>query len=336
MAPMMRATMLLLLAGFAHAGIELYEVDKGLWPNGVEYSLEAPAAEVHLVFAFRSGLYALAGRGDAGLATAAFVVEYNDADRSTCYWNRYRPLPFDADSNPKWVGASDAPGLFETEGASAELTERTLVVRLPRVNRWRIRVTPLLGDTELVRRVPALVQVAEVRDAKPRVFEELDPLPVAEEEVVPAQEEATEEEPGEETVEDTGPPEAEGPVAWTTVESIGGTTIRGIRSGSVARGDYARNAFRGAGRRGWGWGQKGQASRTLKGYRTPLNGSPVAGTIPPFGGPVAGTVPPFGAPVAGTIPSWGAPLPFWAVPKARAAGGAPRHVRAPPTAGRAP
>ena len=113
----MRTAALLLFAGLANAGIELFEAEQDLWPNGVEYSLEAPAAEVRLVLAFRSGLGTIGERDTAALASAHFVVEYNDADRQTCYWNRYRPLPFDADANPEWAGDDEAPGLFMTENA---------------------------------------------------------------------------------------------------------------------------------------------------------------------------------------------------------------------------
>lgn len=172
----MRIAALLVMAGLAHAGIELFEADRNLWPDGVEVSLEKPAAEVRLVLAFEAGLGTLGERGTAALASARFVVEYNDADRQTCYWNQYRPLPFDAERNPEWTGDDEAPGLFVTEGSSAELTERTLVVRLPRVERWRVRVTPLEGSAGAVQRDATLVQVAEVRDALPRRFEELDPL----------------------------------------------------------------------------------------------------------------------------------------------------------------
>lgn len=291
----MRAVVLLFLAGLAHAGIELFEADKNLWPNGVEYSLEAPAAEVHLVLAFPSGLGTVGEKDTAALASAHFVVEYNDADRQTCYWNRYRPLPFDADSNPEWAGDDEAPGLFVTEGESAELTERVLVIRLPRVNRWRVRVTPLYGDTENVRRVPTLVQVAELRDAKPRLFEELDPLPVEEEVEVPAEAEEAEAPPEEDPLNE----ERDEAVAFTTVVSVGNTTVRAIGSGSVPTGYAYRNANKAARRRA-----------------CPPNAAPPR--QPVFGAPVAGTIPPFGAPVAGTIPPFGAPLPYWAVPKPRA------------------
>ncbi len=309
----MRVMALLFLAGLAHAGIELFERDENLWPNGVEYSLEVPAAEVHLVLAFRSGLGTLGEKDTAALASAHFVVEYNDADRQTCYWNRYRPLPFDAECNPEWTGDDEAPGLFVTEGASAELTERTLVIRLPRVNRWRVRVTPLYGDTENVRRVPALVQVAEVRGSEPRVFEELDPLPVEEE--VEVQAEAEEAEP---LPEDTDEPlldeEREDPVAFTTVVSVGRTTVRAIGTGQVAKAYAFRSANKAARRRAC-------AATKAK--------------DPGFGAPVAGTIPPFGAPVAGTIPPFGAPLPYWAVPKPKACcPSSPRRL--PVNAGRAP
>jgi hypothetical protein len=201
MEQMTRAALLLLLGALAHAGTDFHEVDVHLWPRGVEYELRRPAAEVHLVLAFKRGLYAIAGEGGLAPAGADLLVEYNDADRSTCYWNRYRPLPFDEEKNPEWV-SGDVPGVFATDGATTEMTERTLVVRLPRVNRWRIRVTPLEGDSALARRVPTLVAVAELLDAAPREFEELDPLEPPEEELV--------ELPGEEVEE---PVEAEEPPA---------------------------------------------------------------------------------------------------------------------------
>jgi hypothetical protein len=311
----------LLLGGLAHAGIELYEVKKSVGPDGIEYSLEAPAAEVHLVLAFRRGLGTMGERATAALASAQFLVEYNDADRSTCYWNKYRPLPFDQEANPDWFNDDDSPGFYATEGASAEMTGRTLVVRFPSKNRWRVRVTPLLGDTDNVRRSPTLVQVAELRDALPRKFEELDPLPAAVEEIqdpAPAVEEEApaEEVPYEEIVEEVY---EEWPAYWG-----GGGGFGGPRDGSNGQGGHGRGARRG----GNGW--PGALSPPLKGYRTPTNGSPVAGTIPPFGAPVAGTIPPLGAPVHGTIPAWGAPLPFWAVPKAKAPSRPPASTKRPP------
>jgi hypothetical protein len=206
MEDMTRAAALLLLGALTEAGTDFHEVDAHLWPRGVEYELTKPAAEVHLVLAFKRGLYTIAGDGVAP-AGADLLVEYNDADRSTCYWNRYRPLPFDEASNPEWI-AGDAPGVFATDGATTDVTGRTLVVRLPRVNRWRIRVTPLAGDTELARRVPALVAVAELPDAAPREFEELDPLEPPEELV---------ELPGEEVEE---PVEAEEPPDEPVAEPI--------------------------------------------------------------------------------------------------------------------
>jgi hypothetical protein len=313
----MRTAALFLFVGLAQAGIDLFEAEEDLWPNGVEYALEAPAAEVHLVLAFRSGLGTLGERNTAALASAHFVVEYNDADRQTCYWNQYRPLPFDADSNPEWAGDDDAPGLFVTEGASAELTERTLVIRLPRVNRWRVRVTPLYGDTENVRRVPTLVQVAEVRDGKPRDFEELDPLLPWEEVEVPA--EAEEAEPLPEGTEEPLLEEPrEEPVAWTTLESVGGTTIRAIRSGSVPRGNVYRDANNAARRRVPG---KSRARGVTDPVMQPLP------ALQPMPKPIAFPEPVPGAPVAGTIPPWGAPRPFWDVPKPRAA--RPSSPRAP-------
>jgi hypothetical protein len=324
---MTRAAVLLLLVGLAHAETELFEVEANLWPDGAEYSFEKPAAEVHLVLAFKSGLGTVGERGSAALASAHFVVEYNDADRQTCYWNRYRPLPIEEDLNPEWTGTDDAPGLYMTEDASAELTERMLILRLPRVNRWRIRVTPLYADDVYVRRQATLVQVAELRDSKPRVFEELDPLPVEEEVEVPAEAEEAEPLPEEElpAVDD----QREEPVAWTEGASVGGTTIRAMRAGSVAKANgygAANNAARrraAAGNRGasgnrWPWGNP--ADPTWQ----PLP------ELQPRPVPLPAPRPVGGAPVAGKIPPWGAPLPFWAVPKPRAAPQASRAPRVPP------
>ncbi|HEX5136220.1 MAG TPA: hypothetical protein VFY93_04550 [Planctomycetota bacterium] len=314
----MRVAALLLLASLAQAGTELFEVDSRLWPDGVEYSFEKPAAEAHLLLAFKSGLGTMGERGTAALASAQFVVEYNDADRQTCYWNRYRPLPFEAEVNPEWQGDDEAPGLYMTEGESATLVDRVLVLRLPRVNRWRIRVTPLYGDTEAVRRDATLVQVAEVRDAKPRVFEELDPLPVEEVEVHAEAEEA-EPLPVEElpAVDE----QREEPVAWTEVVSVGNAKVRTIRAGSVpqATGYYAAN--RAARRRAAG-GNRGAWGNPADPTWQPLPSLQPSPTPLPFPRPVGG------APVAGKVPPWGAPLPFWAVPKPRA--------KAPPQAPRVP
>jgi len=318
---MARVAAILLLAGLAGAETQVFDAETDLWPNGVEYSLEKPAAEVHLVLAFRHGLCTLGERGSTALASAQFVVEYNDADRQTCYWNKYRPLPFDEEENPGWSGAEDAPGLFITEADESGLVDRVLVVRLPRVNRWRIRVTPLYGDTEVVRRGATLVQVAEVRDAKPRVFEELDPLPVEEEVEVPAEAEEAETPAAEETpaaVDD----QREEPVAWTEVVSVGNTTVRTIRAGSVPRATGYQAANRAARRR-------------AAGVNGPQRGNPADPTwqplpaLQPMPAPLPFPRPVGGAPVAGKVPPWGAPLPFWAVPK-------PRPQRAPPRAPRVP
>jgi len=319
---MTRAAVILLLAGLAQAGTEVFDADSDLWPNGVEYSLEKPAAEVHLLLAFKQGLCTRGEKDTAALASASFVVEYNDADRQTCYWNKYRPLPFDGDVNPEWTGADDAPGLFVTEGESAELTDRVLVLRFPRVNRWRVRVTPLYGDDGYVSRGATLVQAAELYDSKPKPFEELDPLPVPQEEVeVRAEAEEAEPLPEEQPVADDG---REEPVAWTTVESVGGTTVRAIRSGSVPKATGYFAATRAAARRR-------AAVNRAPGWMQPLPALQPTPAPIPFPQPVGG------APVAGTIPPWGAPLPFWAVPHPRARPAAPRAPRVPPTvAPRAP
>lgn len=319
---MTRAAVLLLLVGLAGAETELFEADASLWPEGVEYSFEKPAAEVHLLLAFKSGLGTMGERGTAALASAQFVVEYNDADRQTCYWNRYRPLPFEEDVNPEWYGAEDAPGLYMTEGASAGLTERVLVLRLPRVNRWRVRVTPLFGDDGHVRRQATLVQVAEVRDGKPREFEELDPLPEVEVEV-PAEAEESEPLPEEEL-----PAVEEEPVeaaAWTEVVSVGSTTVRTIRAGSVPKANGYRAANNAARRRASG-GNRGAWGNPADPTWQPLP------SLQPRPAPLPAPRPVGGAPVAGKVPPWGAPLPFWAVPKPRRAP-APRAPRVPQPTG---
>jgi hypothetical protein len=328
---MRRLAALLLLVGFAGAETELFEVDANLWPDGAEYSFEKPAAEVHLVLAFKSGLGTLGERGTAALASAHFVVEYNDADRQTCYWNRYRPLPFEEDLNPEWTGADDAPGLYMTEDATAELTERMLILRLPRVNRWRIRVTPLYADDGYVRRQATLVQVAELRDAKPRVFEELDPLPVQEEVEVLAEAEEREPLPEEEF------PEVEEErveaAAWTEVVSVGSGTVRTMRAGAVPKANGYRAANSTARRRA-----DSRSNRTASGNRRPW-GNPADPTwqplpsLQPRPAPLPAPRPVGGAPVAGKVPPWGAPLPFWAVPKPRPAPQAPRAPKVPQPTG---
>jgi hypothetical protein len=333
---MRAAAVLVLLVGLASAGTELFEVETDLWPDGAEYSFERPAAEVHLVLAFKSGLGTLGERGSAALASAHFVVEYNDADRQTCYWNRYRPLPFEEDLNPEWTGADDAPGLYMTEDATAGMTERMLILRLPRVNRWRIRVTPLYGDDEYVRRQATLVQVAELRDAKPRVFEELDPLPVEEEVEVPAEAEEAEPLPEEEEF----PPvddQREEPVAWTEVVSVGDAAVRAMRAGSVPKANGYRAANNAARRRAASGNRGAPGGRGASGNRAPW-GNPADPTwqplpkLQPRPAPLPAPRPVGGAPVAGKVPPWGAPLPFWAVPKPRAAP-APRAPRVPPPTG---
>lgn len=308
----MRVVAVLLLAGLAHAGIELFEAEKNLWPDGVEYSLEKPAAEVHFVLAFHAGLGTLGERGTAALASARFVVEYNDADRQTCYWNQYRPLPFDEEANPEWSGDDEAPGLFVTEGASAELTERTLVLRLPRVNRWRIRVTPLEGDDGYVRRAATLVQVAEARDGKPRLFEELDPLLPWEEVEVRAEAEEAEPPSDDELLEEPYEEEYDGEAAaWTTVESVGGTTIRAMRAGKVAT--------------GYGYAQTAQTSRAARGRQQSGNNARKAArlNVMPWWQPQP-ALQPTPKPIPYPRPVAGAPLPFWAIPK-------PKALATPPT-----
>lgn len=315
----MRVAALLLLAGLAVAETEVFDADDALWPDGVEYSFEKPAAEVHLLLAFKSGLGTLGERGTAALASASFVVEYNDADRQTCYWNRYRPLPFEADVNPEWYGDDEAPGLYETEADSAGLVDRVLVLRLPRVNRWRIRVTPLFGDDAHVRRQATLVQVAEVRDGKPRVFEELDPLPEVEVEV-PA-----EAEEGEPLPEEELPAVEEEPVeaaAWTEVVSVGNRSVRSIRAGAVPKANGYRAANNAARRRAAA-GNRGAWGNPADPTWQPLP------KLQPRPAPLPAPQPVGGAPVAGKVPPWGAPLPFWAVPKPQRAP-APRAPRVPP------
>jgi len=121
--------MLLLLVASARAGVEFHEAEMYLWPGGAEIELAAPAAEVHLLLAFRFGLYAITEEGEMAPAVAAVLVEYNDAERSTCYWNPYRPLPFDGEANPEWAGSDDEPGVFFTEDATTEIVARTVVCR---------------------------------------------------------------------------------------------------------------------------------------------------------------------------------------------------------------
>ncbi len=330
----MRTLAFLTLAGLAHAGIELFEADRDLWPDGVEYSLEKPSTEVHLVLAFRSGLGTIGERSSAALASARFVVEYNDADRQTCYWNQYRPFPFDAEANPEWSGNVEAPGLFVTEDASSDLIERTIVIRFPRENRWRVRVTPLEGDEGHARRGATLVQVVEVRGTEPRTFEELDPLlPWEEEVVVPAEAEEAEPLPEEFLEEpfDDGYDGYEEAVAYTSVVKVGRNAVRAIGSGKVPRGYGPALAGRTqggrtqAGRTAWKRGSGNTSGNNARAaFR--LNVMPwwqpapalQPATVTPYPRPTTG-----GAPVAGTIPPWGAPLPFWGVPRPKAASPAP-------------
>ncbi len=333
----MRTLALLALAGLAQAGIELFEADRDLWPDGVEYSLEKPSAEVHLVLAFRSGLGTIGERSSAALASARFVVEYNDADRQTCYWNRYRPLPFDAEANPEWSGNVEAPGLFVTEDASSDLVERTIVVRFPRENRWRVRVTPLEGDEGHARRGATLVQVAEVRGSAPRAFEELDPLlPWEEEVVVPAEAEEAEPLP-EEFLEERYGDEYDGyeeAVAYTSVVKVGRNAVRAIGSGKVPRGYGPALAGRTqGGRPAW---KRAPANRSGNDARAAFRQNLMPWWQPtpalqPAPSPLPYPNPTPGAPVAGTIPPWGAPLPFWGVPRPKASAPAPAR---PVTGGR--
>jgi hypothetical protein len=321
---MKRAAALLLLAGLAQAGTKVFDQEKDLWPNGVEYVTDANTAEVHLLLAFKDGICTRGERGTAALASALFVVEYNDADRQTGYWNKYRPYPFDGDVNPEWYGNDDAPGLFATDGQEAGLTDRVIVLRFPRVDHWRIRVTPLYGDDAYVRRGATLVQVAELYDSKARPFEELDPLPVEEEVKVPAEAEEAEPLP-----EETSEPETpqtddaqEAPVAVTTVVTVGRTAVRAIGSGAVPRAGVYRTANRAARRRadGAGFAHPGNpADPTWQ----PLP------TLQPTPAPIPAPRPVGGAPVAGTIPPWGGPLPFWAVPRPRAKAPPSAPARAP-------
>jgi len=196
--------MLLVLGALAQAGVDFHEAEFYLGPDGIELELAAPAGEVQLLLAFRFGLYSITEEGDLAPAVAALLVEYNDADRSTCYWNPYRPLPFDAEANEEWAGSEDEPGVYLTEDATTEMVARTLVCRLPRAERWRIRVTPLLGNTEWERRVPTLVGIAERRDAGPRRVEGAEPLPALVELPGEEVEKVAEEEKGGSAAEDVG------------------------------------------------------------------------------------------------------------------------------------
>jgi hypothetical protein len=331
----MRTLALLVIAGLAQAGsgIELFELDKPLWPDGVEYSFEKPAAEVRLLLAFKSGLGAMGEKGTAALAYASFVVEYNDADRQTCYWNQYRPVPFEAEVNAEWTGDDEAPGLYVAEGATASLTERTLVIRLPRVNRWRVRVTPLEGSAGAVVRDAHIIQVAEMRDAQPRPFEEPDPLLPWEEVEVRAEAEEAEPLPEEELVEEEYYEEEEVAVAYTSVVSVGRRSVRAIGAGAVPRGYGYPQAVRAARSRGAPNGARGSggndARAAARGNARPWWQPPVAlqpasqpvqhrkQPLQPASAPLQPTSvtpyprPVWGAPVHGKAPPWG----FGALPQ---------------------
>jgi len=179
---MRRAVLSLCLLAAAAAAQEpqlqpyLTETEVYLRPTGsFEYEMAAPAGEVELVLAFRYGLYAIDEEGGQQAAVAALKVEYNDADRATSQWNPMRPA--DA-AGAGWAEDEAEPGVFACEGRTTEVTEATLRVHLPTVERWRVRVTGLVDDTSRERCVPTLLAVAELR-AKDAARAEAPLLPVA-------------------------------------------------------------------------------------------------------------------------------------------------------------
>ena len=110
----------------------LIEKEVFLRPGHVDHVMEAPAQEVHLLFAFRFGLYSITEDGRIAPAMAGLKVEINDARRQPGYWNPLRPLAFDADVHDGWMAHDDDPGHFYVKSMTTEMIERRIVIRLPR------------------------------------------------------------------------------------------------------------------------------------------------------------------------------------------------------------
>jgi len=161
---MVRTALLLALATALHAKepeIEAEPFDHFVYLSAGEtviHEMEAEAVEVHFLFLFRFGLYAIGPKGDVANATAGVRIEIDYHGKG------FKPVFMQSDLNPDWNGPVTRPGTFLTRAKSNKRLERRIIVRFARKGRYRLRITGLLADTEIERRVPILTGVAEVRD----------------------------------------------------------------------------------------------------------------------------------------------------------------------------